>query len=262
MQQLTFDVIVVGGGIWGESVLESYRKTDQSVCIIYDHDELGQRAASDDVARIIRAEYSDPAYCELANRALEMYRTSEPYVKHYHEPGWFLIQEPTDQRYESIPAGKDQVSVDTFKSHFPAASLETQAIITTTSRVGWVEANDLQKALRENCTSRRVFGKVVSLLRREEACCGVRLDNMEILGSKVILATGWRTNELLRMSGLPTLQYDIVGAVVLGVRLNQEQFDNYKNKEIICDPGLGKYTSVVAIQKLSCNYRRNYSSNS
>lgn len=260
MYEPTFNVIVVGGGVWGESVLECYRKAGQSACIIYDHDGLGQRAASDDVARIIRAEYSDPAYCELANRALEIYRTSEPYVTDYHEPGWFLIQEPTDQRYESIPAGKDQVSVDAFKSHFPDASLETQAIVTTTNRVGWVEANDLQKALKEDCTSHRIFGKVVSLLRREKACCGVRLDNMEIHGSQVILATGWRTNELLRISGLPTLQYDIVGAVVLGVQL--KQFDKYKNKKIICDPGLGKYAIVVANQKLTFHYRRNSSSNS
>lgn len=244
VSNMKFDVVIVGGGIWGESALECFQNAGKSVCLIYDHDHVKLRAASDDVARIIRAEYSDQAYRQLADRALEIFRTKDPYAKYFHEPGWFLIQDAGDKRYESIPATGDRISIETVMNQFPAADLCERAVVTTASRVGWVEASNLQKALKENgCpgASDSICGKVTSLLRNETTCYGVRLEDREIHAGQVILATGWRTNELLRTSDLPTLAYDIVGAVVLGIQLNQEQYDKYKDNKIICDPGQGKY---------------------
>lgn len=245
-----FDVVVVGSGVWGESAREAFQRSGKSVCLIHDQNEVDHRAASDDVARIVRAEYSDQSYRRLAERAIQVYRTKHPYVEYYHEPGWYLFQDGKDERYESIPASDDHVSVETFLSQFPAAAVHENAIITTSSQVGWVEADDLQGALREADSSAvRIRGKVTGLLRRKTACYGVQLEDEEVYGTQVVVAAGWRTNELLKAGNVPILPYDIVGAVVLGVQLNQEQYDRYKDKKIICDPGHGESTRPRGSQR-------------
>lgn len=257
-----FDIVVVGSGIWGDSARQCFQDAGKSVCLIYDHNDAEVHAASNDVARIIRAEYSDPTYRKAAKAALELFRTQAPYSKYYHEPGWFLIQDATDKRYESIPGSGDKVTIETVMSQFPKADINERSIITTTSGVGWVEANRLQMDLKDNARPfYSIHGKVTGILFREEICYGVRVGDKEFRGSQVILATGWRTNELLQSAGLPTLQYQIVGAVILGIELNQAQYNKYKDNKIICDPGQGQFEKSYKI--CSANYlcRRNHPPN-
>lgn len=177
-------------------------------------------AASDDVARIIRAEYADHAYRKLADRALDIFRTQNPYSIYFHEPGWFLLQKSQDTLDRSIPAGAEIVPVETFLRQFPGVNVSDSLIITKTTGVGWVEANHLHRALKDGHNTYR--RKVISLICSDTSCFGVKLGEEEIRGNMVILATGWRINGLLRSQNLPPMPYDIVGVAVLGVRLDEE----------------------------------------
>ena len=104
------DAIVVGAGVWGAATVEAYQNSSRSVVWIDDNDNMRPTAASDDIARIIRPEYSDPEYRKLAERSLQEFKTQEPYSTYFHQTGWFLVQDG-QTRHGSIPSGTESVSI-------------------------------------------------------------------------------------------------------------------------------------------------------
>ena len=154
--------------------VEAYEKAGRSVTWIDDDDEEHPTAASADITRIIRAEYSDHTYRNLAEKSLGAFKTRQPYSKYFHHTGWLLIQDEQQARHGSVPRGAKNVSVEEFRRKFPAANIDDDSIITRTENVGWVEANNLQQAINAEARAKK---------RR--------------LGEAVVLATGWRTNRLL-----------------------------------------------------------------
>lgn len=234
------DVIVVGAGIWGAASVEAFEKAGRSVLWIYDDDEEHPTAASTDITRIVRAEYSDPAYRKLAEECFEAFKTGDPYSRYFHHSGWFLVQDEDQARYGSIPGGTRRVSVEEFRQKFPAANVQGGLLITTTQNVGWVEANNLQQAMIAESRVEKRRGTVTSLILDGPCCRGVRLGTEDVPGKTVVLATGWRANSLLASHNLPPVDYQIVGVPVLGIQLSEEQYLKYRDMLILCQPGKGK----------------------
>ncbi|KAK4118362.1 hypothetical protein N657DRAFT_583736, partial [Parathielavia appendiculata] len=86
---MVFDVIVVGAGIWGAASVDACKNAGRSVLWVYDDDDVERpTAASVDLARIVRAEYSDPAYRMLAKGCLEAFKTEPRYSMYFHQSGW------------------------------------------------------------------------------------------------------------------------------------------------------------------------------
>lgn len=237
-------VIVVGGGIWGASARQCFLDAGREVIWIDDATD----AASDDVARIIRAEYVDPGYRELAARSLQIFRRHEIYSTYFHESGWFLVQDSQDGPDRSIPNGPETVAIETFLQQFPDACVSESSTITKTSGVGWTEAGRLHQALKAGAEIHH--GTVTGLLCDGTACHGVKVGEQEFCADLVVLATGWRTNGLLRSHSLPLMPYEIVGAPALGVQLSEEQYAKYKDNLILCDPERG----MVGIDFPHCEF--------
>ncbi len=248
-------VIIVGGGVWGSASVEAFVKAGRSVVWIDDDDEdyMNSTAASADIARIIRAEYSDPAYRKLAEESLRVFQTQAPYNKYFHQTGWFLVQDDQQAQHGSIPSGTHRVSIEEFRQTVVAGHIDGDVIITKTSDVGWVEANNLQKDLKASIDVEKRPGTVTGLIFEGPFCRGVRLGAEDVLGEMVILATGWRTNRLLALHRLAQVDYDVVGVPVLGIKLSDEQYMRYKDMPILCQPGRGKFQHFVPIRGLTSN---------
>ncbi|OAA63331.1 FAD dependent oxidoreductase [Niveomyces insectorum RCEF 264] len=254
------NVIIVGAGIWGSAAVEAFETSGRSVVWIDDNDDEHPTAASADVVRIIRAEYSDPAYRTLAGQAVEAFKTQAPYSAHFHKTGWFVVQSEQQARSGSISGGDQRVLVEEFRETFPAASIgdEDDVIITKTDNVGWAEANELQGALNRKLRTKKRKGTVTALIFEGPVCRGVRLGADVVLGEMVVLATGWQTNCLLASQNLPLVDYQIVGVPVLGIQLNDEDYQKYAHMPIICQPGKGEILPPTAQRILRVNNPRSY----
>lgn len=257
------DVVVVGAGIWGASAVEAYDRAGCSVAWISDDDPEHPTAASADIVRIVRAEYADPAYRQFAQTCLDAFQTEDPYRRYFHRSGWFLLQDEEQARRGSIPRGTERVSADEFQHVFPNAHVENNLLITRADNVGWVEANNLQRALLAQSRVKPRRGTVTSLILEGAFCRGVRLGakEEEVLGRTVILATGWRANELLATHNLLLVDCQIVGVPVLGVQLSEEQYSKYRKMPIICQPGKGKSNISLPIIVTKTCIRRDSASN-
>lgn len=247
---MVFDVIIVGAGVWGAASVEAYEKTGRSVIWIDDNDDEHPAAASADIARIIRAEYSDSAYRKLAGKSLQAFKTQEPYSTYFHQSGWFLVEDGQQARHGSIPGGAESVSIEEFRRKFSAANVEDDLLVTGTENVGWVEANILQRALSAESQIKKRKGTVTSLILDGPSCRGVRLGTEDVLGETVILATGWRTNTLLAACNLARADYQIAGVPVLGIQLTDEQYMKYVDMPIICQPGKGMRRTPYLLSSL------------
>lgn len=81
--------IVVGSGVFGASTALELIQSGKKV-IVLDRSEDGYCApdgASNDINKIVRADYSDPHYRELAKMAISFWRRSNLLSQYYHEVG-------------------------------------------------------------------------------------------------------------------------------------------------------------------------------
>lgn len=238
-----FDTIVVGAGVWGAAAVEAHEKAGHSVAWIDDkHDDAS--TASADVVRIIRGEYSDSAYRALGEEAINIFKTHKPYSEHYHHTGWFMVEDKPQGQHRSVPRGTLDVSVDDFMQSFTSASPEELSglHITKTENVGWVEANKLQQALHAESRIKVQKGTVTKLVLDDSGHVrGVELGKGEVIrGKSVMLAMGWRANQLLASQNLRQVDYSVVGVPKLGVKLTDEQYAKYRDMPILVQPGRGK----------------------
>lgn len=251
-------VIVVGAGVWGAASVEACQKAGRPVIWIDDNDDEHPTAASADLARIIRAEYADPAYRQLADQALQAFKAEAIYSDYFHLTGWFLLQDEHQARHGSIPSGTENVSVEEFRRKFPAADVDDNLLITRTGNVGWVEANNLQQALNAKIRVQKRKGTVTELIFDGGICRGVKLGTEEVVGELVVLATGWRTNDLLASQNLEKLDYQVVGVPVLGIQLSEEQYNKYRDMQILCQPGKGEILPPTPERVMRINDPRSF----
>ncbi|KAI0125273.1 hypothetical protein BJ170DRAFT_686137 [Xylariales sp. AK1849] len=256
------EVIVVGGGVMGSSVAEA--------CLIagiagenvkWIDDNASQRtAASDDIARITRPGYADPAYGKLAKSAFDMCMTEEPYSESFHHSGWWLIQSGKQAQNGSISAGDmAEDANDTFAACFPDAIDTSGLRITTSDSAGWLETDRLQDALKVRLNIKPQQGTVASLIFDGKTCRGVELQTGEkFLADKIILATGWRTNKLLEPHDLGPIPYIIAGIPTIYVKLTEPLYEKYKNMKIICEPGKGEILPPTPQRFMKVNSPKSY----
>jgi glycine/D-amino acid oxidase-like deaminating enzyme len=244
-----FDTIVVGAGVWGAAAIEAHEKAGRSVAWIDDkHDEAS--TASADIVRIIRGEYSDSAYRALGEEAIGIFKTQKPYSDHYHHTGWFMVEDKQQGQHRSVPRGTLDVSAEEFMRSFPSAPPEKLSTlrITKTGNVGWAEANKLQQALHAASRVKVRKGTVSRLVLDDLGRFrGVELDTGEILrGKYVMLATGWRANQLLAPQNFRQVDCRVVGVPKLGIKLTDEQYAKYRDMPILVQQGRGKNISLMS----------------
>ncbi|KAL4786410.1 FAD dependent oxidoreductase [Aspergillus varians] len=231
--QKTDLILIVGAGVFGLSTaLELTKRGYTNITIVDRHVPPVVDGSSVDISRIIRADYADPVYAQMA---LEAYKGwTSTYADFYHESGFILLSETPTNQY--IQRSKQNIlnkggHVNEFSTVAQMHSLNPDIAIDLPSAQGyhnpiggWADAAGSISRLASECsvagasfmTGRR--GTVQSLFQSADynRVIGVNLaDGSHLLASQVILATGAWSNRLLNLSHTASSSGQPVGFIQL-----------------------------------------------
>ena len=101
MSQLASSYIIVGAGVFGASTaLSLSRHNPAPTVILIDRAPfLCPIAASHDINKIVRSDYTDIFYCKLGLQTLERWREDPLYMQWYHQSG---LAKATDERFRKV----------------------------------------------------------------------------------------------------------------------------------------------------------------
>ncbi|KAL4969945.1 NAD(P)/FAD-dependent oxidoreductase [Aspergillus stella-maris] len=209
-------ILIIGAGVFGLSTaLELTKRGYNNITVLDRHVPPAVDGSSVDISRIIRADYADPIYAQMA---LEAYKGwTSTYRDFYHESGFIMISETPENPYiekskENIIEKGGRVTEISTLEQMRALYHGIEANIPTADGYnnpvgGWADAAGSVGRLASECsmagvsfiTGRR--GTVFSLRRVSDRVVGVNLaDGSHLLAAHVILATGAWSNRLIDLS--------------------------------------------------------------
>lgn len=264
MSPLASSYIVVGAGVFGASTaLSLSREKPAPTVILIDRAPFPcPIAASHDINKIVRSDYSDIFYCKLGLQTLERWRNDPLYTPWYHQSG--LIK-ATDERFGKVQKIFDnykELGVDVKAELFSPKEMHTRFDglyadgdftdvddILWNPSSGWAEAARALKATIEAAAENGVHyvsAPVAKLILKDGCCAGIRTeDGRTFTASKVILSTGAYTAKLLADSAptQPELQVgDRITACAVceaAVNLSPEQAKKFQNAAaFVLDAGI------------------------
>ncbi|KAH6880669.1 FAD dependent oxidoreductase [Thelonectria olida] len=254
-------IIIIGAGVFGLGLayeLASHRGYTK-VTVLDRHMPPVPDGSSVDVSRIIRSEYADPLYSELAVDALKQWRSPE-WASQYYESGFVMIapnrDSPYMERYRAMR--NEQVTkqpMDVFESHEVESKLKAlypgvQADLKGTTVLhnalgGWANARAAIQGLATRCSLAGVsfitgaHGTVVSLEKTGPRITGVKTAaGTRLLADTVVLATGAWSNRLV-----PDMNHNIlaVGQPVGFIQLSPEEAKRLSKMPVMINTHTGVF---------------------
>ncbi|RDW86103.1 NAD(P)/FAD-dependent oxidoreductase [Aspergillus mulundensis] len=224
-------ILIIGAGVFGLSTaLELTRRGYTNITVLDRHVPPVVDGSSVDISRIIRADYADPVYAQMA---LEAYKGwTSTYSDFYYESGFVLISETASNPY--IEKSKQNIldkggrvrefsNIRQMRALYPGIEADLPSAQGYNNPVGgWADAAGSIGRLASQCsvagvsfiTGRR--GTVHSLRRSADRVVGVNLaDGTHLLASQVILATGAWSNRLIDLSHTASSSGQPVGFIQL-----------------------------------------------
>ncbi|KAJ9474146.1 Fructosyl amino acid oxidase [Pseudozyma hubeiensis] len=234
----TSDYLIIGSGVCGTSIASYVSSLSPPPTItVIDRSPDGfvsASGASNDLNKIIRADYTDPTYCSLAKTAISRWRADDVLRKFYHEVGVLFRSSSGQGVGEYVDAGirhahepKDlqlEVGVEGKKRAYRLTKDEQVEEILSgvgkgelgeglqgfgasqtgyfNPRGGWAEANNATRAMLSHAITRgvKVIGNalVTELILEGTKVVGVKTSTGTSLFAKnIIIATGAWTSDLL-----------------------------------------------------------------
>lgn len=249
-------IIIVGAGVMGVSTALAAKRHHPEYKIYLINDPLPSvQPASEDTGKIVRDAYKNKAYAGLAAEAMALWQADPVYRDYWHQTGWIVLYPSANG--QTITGGGQSMSKERFLKTFPETKLDNIYSISEDPKQAWVEASKALEVTVNLARSPEVIlkngksvksagvilknGKVVNLLWNDSVCVGVVLDDgSEIKASSVLLAMGHETPFFLKQCELPCEEGQRVGVSVLGVQLNDRQYERYKAMPILVVPGIGE----------------------
>ncbi|KAL4767062.1 FAD dependent oxidoreductase [Aspergillus nidulans var. acristatus] len=227
----TDSILVIGAGVFGLSTaLELAKRGYTNITVLDRHVPPVVDGSSVDISRIIRADYADPIYAQMALEAYEGWTST--YADFYHESGFIMLSETASNQY--IEKSKKNIVdkggyVDEFSNVLQMHALYPgiEADLPSAQgyhnpRGGWADAAGSIGRLASECSIAGVSfitgrqGTVHSLRRSSDRVIGVNLaDGRYLLASQVILATGAWSNRLVDLSHTASSSAQPVGFIQL-----------------------------------------------
>ncbi|KAF2479356.1 FAD dependent oxidoreductase [Neohortaea acidophila] len=209
-------ILILGAGIFGTStayhLAKTYRNPDR-ITVIDRTASPPDLAASTDINKIIRADYSSRFYCDLAYEALDAWKTWPELQPYYHQSGWIMLDGEDSDLAERIR----RVFRD--RGHDLTSDMELGELderwggclngTDTTGlkngywnpEAGWCEAAAATGSLMEAAKRlgvRYVTADVVGVELDGARVSGLRTAKGELLtADKIVIATGAWTSSLL-----------------------------------------------------------------
>ncbi|OAP56782.1 hypothetical protein AYL99_08894 [Fonsecaea erecta] len=256
------DVLIIGGGIFGTST--AYHLTlnyaDPSRITVLDRAPVpSPQAASSDINKIVRADYSKAFYMDLAYEAME-YWVDDPLMKPYfHQTGWVMLDEEGSDLADRIrknfresgrPDTSADISLEEVKSNWGGvlSGIDTTGYSKayTNSSAGWADASSAVAAMMNEAVKvgvKHEVGEVHELLSDGDKLTGVRTaDGRTFTGDKIVLATGawtpWLMAPLEKKMAIPQensvqRQIQAAGVCVAAFKVSEEEARRYSQMPVL-----------------------------
>ncbi|KAL2419341.1 L-pipecolate oxidase [Exophiala dermatitidis] len=224
---LECDVLILGAGIFGTSTayhlsLDRNRDYASKITVLDRAQAPSPDAASSDINKIVRADYSKTFYMNLAYEAMESWIHSPLLSPYFHQTGWVMLDEQESDLADRIrrnfrESGRPDTSADITLEQVKADSswggvlsgIDTAGYgkAYTNSSAGWADASAAVEAMMKEAIKAGVkyeVGEIVELLYEQDdgtggagrgggggRVTGVRTaDGRTFCGEKIVLATG------------------------------------------------------------------------
>jgi len=251
--------LIVGAGVFGVStayhLIQKYPNASVTLIDRDAFDAESRVAASWDWNKVVRADYDDIIYCQLALEAQDIFKSDPLWKPYFHETGIYWMcrseyaQEVVDN-YGKLGRTADLKAVPVAEARKMYGGLFEDAdyadvkevLINKTS--GWGAAGDCLVAVTRKAVQlgvRYVTGEVAALEFKSGRCCGVKTTKGDVLtASHVVLSTGAFTPKLLELSaeasGLTDLRAGpriLAGGITTGMtKLDDESYKRFANMPV------------------------------
>jgi len=229
-------------------------------------------AASWDWNKVVRADYDDIVYCQMALEAQDIFESDPLWQPYFHKTGIFWMcrsayaQEVIDN-YKKLGRKADLAAVpvaEARKLHdglFEDADYTdvTEVLVNKTS--GWAAAGDCLRAVTKRCLElgvKYVTAEVTALqFDRANRCTGLKTSSKNVLkASHIILSTGAYTPKLLELAAASSARADlsagdriVAGGITTGMtKLTDESYGRFANMPV----GVQGYTAKQG--ELFCSF--------
>ena len=261
LEELHSDILIVGAGIFGTSTayhLALSHHDPTKVTVLDRAPAPCTLAASCDINKIVRADYSKRFYMNLAYEAMDWW-TNEPLFKPYfHQTGWVMLDEEGSDLSDRIRANlKDpgrpdstlDISLEDVKRSYGGVLSDIQtddyAKAYTNSLAGWADASGAVEAMMADAMSRGVkheVGDVSELVHDGHNLVGVKTQDRLYSASKVVLATGawtpWLMADLETSLGISKQesidrQIQAAGVCVGSFKVSEQEAKHYSQMPVL-----------------------------
>lgn len=216
-QKLHSKILIVGAGAFGTSTAFhlAINNQDPTTVTVLDRAPVpSPRAASTDINKIVRADYTSAFYMDLAYDALSAWETWSLLQPYFHRTGWVMLDEKTSNLAERIrrnfktsgrPDPSQDISIDEVRTKWGGVfrDIDTTGYdkAYTNPSSGWVDASLAVKVMMQDTVSKGVrfeVGEVIELVASSQGLRGVRTaDGRLYTANKILLATGAWTSWLM-----------------------------------------------------------------
>lgn len=212
--------LIVGAGVFGIStayhLIKKYPNASVTVVDRDAYDADSRVAASWDWNKVIRADYDDIVYCQLALEAQDIFRTDPLWQPYFHQTGIYWMcrsdyaQDVIDN-YKKLGRKADLSAVPIDEARKLYGGVFDNADFTDVKEVlvnktsGWAAAGDALRAVTKRSLElgvKYVVAEASTLLFDGRGnCTGLKTTSGQVLeASHTILCTGAYTSKLLELS--------------------------------------------------------------
>ncbi|KAF6796934.1 hypothetical protein CSOJ01_13103 [Colletotrichum sojae] len=246
-------IVIVGAGVFGLSTaLELTKRGYRHITVLDRFLPPVPDGSSVDISRIIRVDYADPVYSQMAREAYQGWNGE--YSDHFHESSLVILASRDGntwlEKAKQVAAATGQMvteyeDANVVRKDFPSIQADVnglQAMINHTG--GWADAKGAIVQLASQCSELGVQfivgarGTVTSLKFEKDRVVGVEvLEGPPVLGEKVILATGAWTNRIVPVTHASSASGQPVGFV----QITDEEAERLKDMPVMINLSTGVF---------------------
>ncbi|RAH86165.1 FAD/NAD(P)-binding domain-containing protein [Aspergillus japonicus CBS 114.51] len=271
-----YDILIVGAGIFGVSTAYHLsRQSPQPRVLLLDRSPAPPSpAASTDINKIIRADYSNPLYMTLGFEALDAWNSLPSFraAGVHHPSGWICMDEKDSDtairvRQNFHRAGRDDCVVDMTEAEVRESwgGLLRQTDCSPfgsyyfNPSAGWADAGKALQILTQEAVQRGVrfeIGEARCIMRDDTGALGVKTaDGTVYTAEKIVLATSAWTSQLMSSIedelDLPEAdrverQITAAGVCVSHFRLSAAEHERYAQLPVFVYGGQGEVIPPTA----------------
>jgi sarcosine oxidase/L-pipecolate oxidase len=268
-EKLHSEILIVGAGAFGTSTafhLAINNQNPASVRVLDRAPVPSPRAASTDINKIVRADYSSAFYMDLAYDALGAWETWSLLKPYFHRTGWVMVDEKTSDLAERIrrnfkTSGRSDpsrdISLEEVRTKWGGIFKDIDTTdynkAYTNPSSGWADASLAVEVMMQDAISKGVrfeVGEVTELLTSGQGLAGVRTtDGRVYTANKILLATGAWTSwlmapleEALKIGYEDSIDRQIftAGVCTATFKLSQQEAEYYRQMPILIYGGRGE----------------------